>query len=147
VELPTSSPGRGAANDVATEVPWRGAGLVLVVDDSDEVRELVGRVLERMGFEVCYASDGVDALAVAGRTATRLACVLLDLTMPRLGGLGALAELKRVAPEVPVVLMSGYPSDTLEEADVRRADGFIAKPFTLAAIREAMQSVLAARAR
>jgi len=141
VELPASGRLADAANDVLEEdSDWRGSGLVLVVDDESDVRTVIGRVLERFGFDVCYASDGLEALAIARHAPARLSGIVLDLTMPRLSGRSALVELKRLRPAPPVILVSGFSAEGLEEATMNLADGFVAKPFTLPAIRSVIRS-------
>jgi CheY-like chemotaxis protein len=75
---------------------------VLVVDDEVEVRSLLVHCLKQGGFEVVTAGDGEEALA--GLREERPAAVLLDLTMPRVGGLEALPEMRRAAPDTPVII-------------------------------------------
>jgi len=111
---------------------WRGRGTVLVVEDEEGVREVVGRMVERLGFEVIAAGDGVAALAALDRHHGSVAAVLLDLSMPRMGGQEALVHLRERRPELPVILMSGY---TEKEVAAKLLDGttgavaFLQKPF------------------
>lgn len=111
---------------------WRGRGTVLVVEDEEGVREVVGRMVERLGFEVITAGDGVAALAALDRHQGSVAAVLLDLSMPRMGGQEALVHLRERRPELPVILMSGY---TEQEVAAKLLDGttgavaFLQKPF------------------
>jgi Response regulator containing CheY-like receiver, AAA-type ATPase, and DNA-binding domains len=105
---------------------------VLVVEDEEGVREVVGRMVERLGFEVIAAGDGVAALAALDRHQGSVAAVLLDLSMPRMGGQEALVHLRERRPELPVILMSGY---TEKEVAAKLLDGttgavaFLQKPF------------------
>ncbi len=110
---------------------WRGAGTVLVADDEPEVLKLVSRVLERAGFEVVGATDGAEALESFAARPDRYSLVVLDLTMPRMSGEEAFAEMRAQRPEVPVLITSGYDE---QEALARfdRADagiGFLGKPY------------------
>jgi len=110
--------------------PWRGSGLVLVVDDDPRVRRVARSLLERRGFEVAEAEDGAAGITAFAREHARLRAVLLDLTMPHLSGPEALRELRRIDPRVPVVLTSGYDQqDVAAAVEGREAAGFLSKPF------------------
>lgn len=78
----------------------------LVADDDESMRELVTIALQRAGFAVDAAVDGDEALECFG-TGERYALVVLDVNMPRLGGLDALAEIRRRSTAVPVIVASG----------------------------------------
>ncbi len=120
---------------------WRGHGTVLVVEDEAGVREVVGRMLEHLGFQILTAEDGVAALEQLDAYDGLVAAVLLDLSMPRMGGFEALRHIRGRLPEVPVVLMSGY---TEQEVASKLLDGtsgavsFLQKPF----LPEDLQRVL-----
>jgi PAS domain S-box-containing protein len=122
---------------------WRGSGAVLVADDDESVRGFANVVLQMHGFRVLQAGDGAEALEVVRAAEGDLRLVLLDLTMPRLDGEGALAELRRVAPELPVVLMSGYSEGELGArfAD-KKPQGFLQKPFTPRELEASVRAVL-----
>jgi CheY-like chemotaxis protein len=96
----------------ARSVPGRetspGAATVLVVEDNEMVRRLAVRILEKMGFRVLEAADGVEALEVFEEHRDRIRVVLCDVTMPRMGGWETLSALRRIDPEIPVILTSGY---------------------------------------
>ncbi len=101
---------------------------VPVVDDEADLLEILTDRLEGEGYEVLTACDGLEALDRV-RT-TRPTCIILDLKMPRLGGLDALVELRREAPEAHIVVLTGSPNRPLAEAcRARGADDFLLKPF------------------
>ena len=138
-------------DEPAEETPpaWRGSGTVLVVDDEESVRTIAQQMLERMGFRVLLASDGIEAVEVFRKEESRgkrVACVLLDLTMPHMDGEEAFQELRRIRPDVMVVLASGYSEQALS---VRFADmglsGFLQKPYRLASLQRKMSDLLALR--
>ena len=125
--------------------------LVLVVDDEPTVRSFARRVLERAGFDVVTAEDGVDGVAMVQRHASGLSAVVLDVMMPRLGGREAMLEMRRLVPALPIVLMSGFTGERAA-ADLREADfvEFLPKPFaadTLVAILRAMIRAVGERER
>ncbi|HET6577200.1 MAG TPA: response regulator, partial [Gemmatimonadales bacterium] len=110
---------------------WRGRGTVLVVEDEEGVREVVGRMLERLGFEVITAEDGIEALGRLDHHEGAMAAVLLDLSMPRMGGPEVLQQIRERRPELPVVLMSGYTEQEVASKLLgpEGAAAFLQKPF------------------
>jgi len=80
---------------------------ILVVDDGDMVRNIIGIFLEHAGFEVCgEAADGVQAIEQAKKLKPDL--IVLDLAMPRMNGAEAASVLSTTMPEIPVVLLTLY---------------------------------------
>ena len=118
-------------------------GTALVVDDEPAVRRFAVFVLARMGFDVVEAEDGPQALDEFRRHADGIRLVLLDLTMPRMSGERVLDELRRLRPDVPVVLSSGF--DAPEVAARTAGDGrtgFVQKPYPAADLETAVRRVL-----
>ncbi|MEW5849623.1 MAG: response regulator [Myxococcota bacterium] len=107
----------------------RGLGRVLVVDDEPGVRNVLRAMLERKGFQVVTAADGREAVEIFAQEEGRFTAVLLDMTMPRMGGREALRLMRATRVDVPVLLASGYhdqaETTTLEHGMVE----FIKKPF------------------
>lgn len=117
---------------------------ILVVDDEDAVRSVLVRALALWGYEVDAAHDGETALARFVPSPDRYECVLLDLTMPGIGGEATYRELKQINAHVPVVLMSGYaPEAAIESLTEHPPAGFLQKPFDLETLRATVQSTLA----
>src|SRR5215212_5028603 len=103
--------------------------LALVVDDDVNVRDVVTRYLDRAGYRVEVAGDGEAALrAVAGRTPD---VVVLDLMLPRLGGLEVCRRLRRDALGVPIVMLTalGEEEDRVMGLELG-ADDYVTKPFS-----------------
>jgi CheY-like chemotaxis protein len=126
-----------AASAAVAERPI--AGRVLVVDDEEHLAEAVARILERRGSEVHQVHDGPSAVEAARRLLPDL--MVLDYELPEMDGLEVLAAL-RADPEtagIPVLLCT---SSKVSVADVRRADGFLAKPFGEALLCEMVDRVL-----
>ncbi|QEL20510.1 CheR family methyltransferase [Limnoglobus roseus] len=91
----------------------RGSGTVLVVDDEKGVRGLVKMILKNAGFEVIEAEDGTQGLDVFRDRSADIRAVILDLTMPRMGGLALAESIRGVSGTVPILVMSGYgPEET-----------------------------------
>ena len=121
-----------------------GHGVILVVDDEDVVRRVHQRVLERSGYEVWLASDGVEALRQQRQNPGRIRAVILDMTMPRMSGVECLRALRETDPGLPIVLSSGYETGEavvlLEEKD--QPSGFLQKPFRPRDLLGVLQEVL-----
>ncbi|MEX1103535.1 MAG: response regulator, partial [Dehalococcoidia bacterium] len=124
------------------EETWQGIGTVLVADDEESVRTVTARALALLGFEAVQAGDGASAVEMVVAH-PGLACAILDMTMPGMGGDVAFAEIRRIAPTLPVVIMSGYSE---QEATSRFPSelpaAFIQKPYELATLRSVIRSVV-----
>jgi PAS domain S-box-containing protein len=122
----------------------RGEGVVLVVDDEKNVRVSAQLLLQGFGFDVLVASDGAEAIEVVRAQSARLGAVLLDLTMPGIDGRATLKQLRRVAPELPVILTSGCGTAGLDDepGSGEGADAILPKPYSaerlLATLRRLM---------
>ncbi len=107
-----------------------GAGRVLLADDEPDVRTVVRSMLESFGYSVMEAGDGWEALEQFRKAHPGIDLVLMDLVMPRLSGEKALAEMRRIAPGVPAILISGYDeSGRIDRAVAAGFSGFLRKPF------------------
>jgi PAS domain S-box-containing protein len=110
---------------------WHGSGTILVVDDEEAVREVAERMLQEIGFRTVTAADGRQALDVLARNGHEITGVLLDLSMPRMGGQEALHRLRVTYPDLPVVMMSGYTEEIVADqlGQSPTSTGFLQKPF------------------
>jgi signal transduction histidine kinase/CheY-like chemotaxis protein len=117
--------------------------VILVIDDEDGVRNVAARLLKRAGWTVLTAADGRAGIDVFQANAHAIGCVLLDLTMPHMSGEQVFHELRRIRPDVRIILCSGYSE---ENATSRFAGhelaGFLHKPFTPDELRDKIQRVL-----
>lgn len=118
---------------------------ILVVDDEDAVRNVLVRALGLWGYSVDAARDGESAIAQFSRSPGAYACVLLDLTMPGIGGEATYQRLKAIDTSLPVLLMSGYaPAEAVARFGAMPPAGFLQKPFDLAKLREVVQTAIGA---
>jgi len=124
-----------------------GSGLVLVVDDEEIVRHTAKSSLERYGYNVIEAENGEAALDIFQRQDRTPALVLLDVTMPILGGEETLRRLKTLKPDVKVILTSGFSeAEALEKYGGAGMAAFLQKPYTAAQLAARVKSVLGAEA-
>jgi two-component system, cell cycle sensor histidine kinase and response regulator CckA len=122
---------------------WCGQGVILLADDEDSVRAIGGSMLERLGFRVVLAHDGLEAIREYQRHAGEISAVLLDLAMPHMDGEEAVAALRAIDPHVPVALCSGYlGDDALVRARETGPAVFIQKPYNVATLRAALRELL-----
>jgi two-component system, cell cycle sensor histidine kinase and response regulator CckA len=116
---------------MGAEPDFQGVGTVLVADDEEGVRSLVASVLQEAGYTVELARDGGEAVERLRTLGGRVRLILLDLTMPILGGAEAATELRRLQPDIPIVAMSGYGDiEVMQRFSEAGVDDFLPKPFT-----------------
>ena len=124
------SPPASAPDPAASGKPWRGEGLLLLVDDEESVRTVCRRMLERMGFSVVTAADGMQGLQTFREKPGDFRAVMLDVTMPVMNGDEACREMKKLRPDIPVILASGYTEqDAIRRFTQTHVSAFIQKPF------------------
>jgi len=113
---------------------------VLLVEDDAAVRTLVARMLVRDGFRVIEAADAVDALALVDDEEPVLDLLVTDVIMPRMTGPELAIALQPIYPTLPIVFMSGYADDVLEQHDVQSAAvTFLPKPFSARELRDKIE--------
>ncbi len=120
-----------------------GNETVLVVDDEDAIWDFVIEALQKLGYSVLLAENGLDAVEIYRNNPRQIDLVLLDMIMPKLGGHNTFCELKKIDPGVKILLSSGYVSEE-EVADLLRqgAKGFLPKPHRLAELAKEIRRVL-----
>jgi two-component system cell cycle sensor histidine kinase/response regulator CckA len=121
-----------------------GGGTILVADDEEGVRSLVASVLEEAGYTVELASDGGEVVKRLRELGDRVRLVILDLTMPTLGGGEAATELRRIRPDIPIIAMSGYGDiELMEQFGQAGVDDFLPKPFSPGQLAAKVRDALA----
>jgi CheY-like chemotaxis protein len=147
VYLPRVETGVPLAADPAGPLPG-GRERILVVDDEDLIVDSVRKMLEHLGYRVTALRDSREALDLFSRAPDRFDLVLTDQTMPDMTGQEIGQAMKRIRPDIPILLSTGY-SDALS-SDKARASGFagsITKPFTMGEAAAAVRSALDGKAR
>lgn len=112
-------------------------GLILVVDDEEILREIAGMMLEDMGYQVVFAENGLQALDVFSQHIDDIDLVLLDLTMPKMGGEACMEALRDLRGNVPILITSGY-----SEEQCTKFDNFLAKPYSEDLFQEKVNAAL-----
>lgn len=112
---------------------------ILVIDDEEQIRELIGIYLRKQGFEVGSAGTSQDAMALLGQRLPDL--VVLDIGLADEDGLRVLVDIKRAFPGVKVIMLTGmgFVEDLLQEAVQKGADGYVSKILPLDELLMAIQ--------
>ncbi len=116
---------------------------VLLVDDETMVLEVGKAILQRLGHEVITAQNGDEALDQYLRQGDNIGCVVLDLTMPGMDGQETFRQLRKLAPEIPVIIASGLSGDQVagQFAGIP-ATAVIQKPYQIADLSATIQNLL-----
>jgi len=143
VLLPAASATAVAKPEAASSAPVLDRrGTALVVDDEETVRLVAKNILERAGYRVLLATNGVEAIEIFKQAPRQISFVLLDSTMPLLSGEEALNRLLAIRPDVPILLSSGYNQiEVIKRFTGRGIAGFIGKPYSSATLLEKINFV------
>lgn len=144
-----AGPGDTLAPEAAPEEPksqWAGGGRVLLVEDEDTVRMVAERALVRAGYTVTTARDGEEGLEKVEQGGG-FDIIVSDVVMPSMDGPAMARAIRQLAPDMPILFMSGYA-----EQQLRREIGivnvqFLAKPFSVQQISDKVGAVLGAAKR
>jgi PAS domain S-box-containing protein len=134
----------GAADEAgAAPLPATGQETILLVEDESDVRALAREVLERQGYTVLEASDGLQAVGVYEKEGKRIDLILTDVVMPRMSGREMVDRVRATQPDMRVLYMSGYTGDAIVRHGVLDASMLLlGKPFTPVALIAKVREVL-----
>jgi DNA-binding response OmpR family regulator len=114
-----------------------------MVDDEAVVRHTARAALEHHGYTVFEAADGRDGADLFSRLHDRLSVVLLDLTMPHMDGHDVWRYIRRLRPDMKIIISSGFEeSEAMKHFAAEPGLSFIKKPYTAAALRAKLEAVL-----
>jgi len=121
----------------------KGTETVLVVEDQDGIRDIVGESLRRNGYKVLIAEDGNDALQTANSYADPIHLLVTDLVMPNIGGRELAQRLTEVRPQMKVLYMSGYSEHAAMNVEPNELPtDVLQKPFSLDVLARTVRRVL-----
>ena len=146
IYLPAAQETTTVPQDLLSAMP--GEGRVLVMDDEESIRLMVGEMLRHLGYEVQCVAEGQEALEryqEAYHTRQPFNAVILDLTVPGgLGGKATVEQLRQFDPQVKAIVSSGYSNDpVLSRYSTFGFHGVVAKPFRLAELSQVLYQVTA----
>jgi CheY-like chemotaxis protein len=114
-KLVTQTSAEAVATEPENSAPTPGSATVLVCEDAAPLRKAMGRLFKGAQFSVLEATNGQQALALIAQHEVHL--VITDLVMPVLDGVALIAALRRQGYSMPILLLSGYPANTLSQLD------------------------------
>ena len=118
-------------------------GTILLVEDSDVVRNVIARMLEEGGFTVLPASSGDDALSISRRRDAPIDLLLTDIVMPEMNGVELADRLEREHPDMRILFMTGYADEVVvNEGILGKHRECIGKPFTQEQITKRVRKIL-----
>jgi CheY-like chemotaxis protein len=117
-----------------------GCERILLVEDEPGVREITARMLTGQGYEVIVAAEPKQAIELASEVDFDL--LLTDVVLPDLDGRRLAAELRSRKPDLPVVFISGYPRDGLDEGDLDQGTRFLQKPYSAGDLSRTVRGAL-----
>jgi two-component system cell cycle sensor histidine kinase/response regulator CckA len=136
-------PAESAEHTATLEAEWKGHGLVLLADDEESIRSMAKRILEKAGFEVLATADGKQALEAFMKHPGKIRLVVLDMTMPHMDGEACFRELRRLDPEVKVIMTSGYnEQDVISRFVGKGLAGFVQKPYKIGDLLPKIREIL-----
>lgn len=112
---------------------------ILLVDDEQIVLNAGRKMLEVLGFKVITAANGADAVEIfkknreqSNEASDRIICIVLDIVMPVMGGEEAIVKFRQIDPDIPVVVISGYPEDIIKnKVEFKDIQQVVMKPFEM----------------
>lgn len=121
---------------------WSGSGSVLIVDDEEIVRIVTGGLVASYGFTPYTAGDGKTAEHLLTEKSSEIVLALIDVSMPEMAHGKLLAGLRKIKPNMKIILVSGYGKEAATEGISEPFDGFLQKPFSSVQIAIAIKNVL-----
>ena len=132
-----------SSKEKAIEEFVKGKETVLLVDDEDMIIDVAQRMLNKLGYKVFTARDGREAVDVFRKHKDEIDVIVLDMIMPKMSGGEAFDRIKKIKPEIKVLLSSGYSiNGQASEILNRGCNGFIQKPFNLQNLSKNLRAIL-----
>lgn len=118
-------------------------GTILVADDQDMARNVVSRMLQRMGFDSVCAADGEEAVALFRENRESIRACLLDHVMPKMNGIEAYRRIRQIDPGAKVILASGFSKQDLGgEDEIGGINAILSKPYSREELAEVLDQLL-----
>ncbi|MDD2897438.1 MAG: response regulator [Desulfuromonadaceae bacterium] len=139
--LPASGKPAEIFNGASPPDNWHGTGTVLLVDDEETIRAIGAEMLRVLGFTTITAEDGRAGLNAYTEN-PGISFVILDLTMPHMDGEQCYSELRRLNPDVKVIISSGYNEQEVTQKFIGKGlAGFVQKPYKLSVLKEVIRNI------
>jgi len=137
----------GTANEEETQqtvsAPWKGSGTILLAEDEEHVALIEKAMLEALGFKVIGAADGKEALELYKKNAADITLVIADMGMPVMDGYELFRELKKLKPELPIIVSSGFgDAEVTSRIPREQIAGLVSKPYHYDQLRDVLKKVV-----
>lgn len=144
IYLPGVDEDLSAARPAGTRVhKYHGSETLLVVEDEDSVRVVLGKILSGMGYHVIEASSGDEALELCRNRKTTIHLILTDMAMPHMKGQELARRVAEIHPEAKALFMTGYAGNKVGAMDVLESGAnFLSKPFTTESLGQKVRQIL-----
>ena len=124
-------------------IPAEHQPTIMVAEDEAPMRGLLERVLKQQNFRVLLASDGEQAIRLYRSNKQQIDVVLLDVDLPKIGGLDVFLDMKTQNPDVQVIVVSGYLTPNVKaKLSAAGVEHFLAKPYSLGQVVEDVRTSL-----
>lgn len=131
-----------AAESLAVSPIGKGQ-TILVVDDEEFILQTTRMTLQRFGFRVVTAKDGISAIEIFRHSDTAIAAIMIDMMMPGIDGAEAISRIREIDPSVPIIACSGLHANQREESSLAAgASAFLTKPYSDEKLLEFLQRVM-----
>jgi two-component system cell cycle sensor histidine kinase/response regulator CckA len=127
-----------------------GSETILIAEDEESLRNLLKDILEGLGYTVLIAKDGLEAVEIFAENRERIDMLLFDVVMPRMNGVEAYERIHALNADIPLILLTGYSSETIQSRFVKRERSaeeigatVIQKPYSVDVVGRKVREVLA----
>ena len=143
IYLPSSRKTFQKDTDFKAEALLYGTETILVADDENYILESVKNMLEDLGYSVVTASDGMEAVEFYERHVNEIDLVILDMIMPKMGGVETFDTIRAKNPNLKAIFCSGYNLNSFAQEFLERGSaGFIQKPFKMTRLSQMVRDIL-----
>ncbi|MHC4874225.1 MAG: hybrid sensor histidine kinase/response regulator, partial [Planctomycetota bacterium] len=137
--------GKAVQNEILPVTPTtiHGTGCILVIDDEEIMRFLCKEILQELGYKVLSAENGKIGVEVFEDNIDKVDLVILDMIMPEMNGRDCFNALKKIKPDLPIIISSGFSrEEDIDDIKATENVPFIKKPYSLAALSQLLKSSL-----
>jgi CheY-like chemotaxis protein len=139
----TSDTAREALLQQAAPSAWQGSGTILLVEDEPQLMTVAKNLMKALGFMVFEATNGREALEQYRKNAEYINLVVTDVGMPIMDGYELFRELKKITPELPIIVSSGFGDvDVTSKITGGEIAGLLSKPYRFDQLRDVLKSVV-----
>ena len=120
-----------------------GRESILMIEDEEDILKIGKQVIEEFGYRIITAANGEEGIELFNRNRSEIDLILLDISMPGIGGIKCMQEILQQEPTAKIVLISGYtPNGRIKEAMKAGARAFLAKPYSLGELLRTVRKIL-----